>query len=78
MSKLEVKFTSKEGAVFNIEVEGNQFRAGRNGLNDNKLINIPDMTDSEAFILTDEERTVLVTTTVLGAELNLIDPKTVR
>jgi hypothetical protein len=59
MSKLSIQYTDDNGRVFSIDAEGATFKAGRSDLNDGRLINIPDMKDSESWQHTREEAIVL-------------------
>jgi hypothetical protein len=75
MSKLAIQYTDDNGIVFSIDTEHDQFRAGRSDKNSGRLINIPDMTDEEAWQLDRAEQTVLSAVIHTAAAIGAFDPE---
>lgn len=74
MSKLAIQYTDDNGRVFSIEAEGALFLAGRSDLNEGVLVNIPEMTDQQAWDLSPEEGVVIQYGISLGNEVGAFDP----
>ena len=74
MSKLEIQYTREDGIVFSLELEGTKCKAGRSCINEGRLIHIPDMTDEEAWNLSNDENTLLAACMQLAAFLKAYNP----
>ena len=73
MSKFELKYTDDNGIEFRIEAEGVTFKASRTDKNNGRLINIPDMTDEEAWEHTDIEGVILSAGVRIGNYIGAFD-----